>query len=475
MEGALYVEFGLYFILGFEANALGNLFEYSYDFMNEEIPILKAGQSRYYYENAYEPEEDEKVILRDDDEDSTNGIAATLPDKLRVLRYIDLNTGIKGQKALDYSKYQMTLSNPAFSLDKETGVVSVDVPEGVRYMECDLTITYLYGKLAFSNYDMSVTIPLVWTNLSTDELNEYYTVSVRAGNDADGYQTIWSKKVLKNEPYDLPSEEEVKDMLGWNDAKYVEEEGYGDISTTGLSLIEDKVYDYKVGYQEYSVTLNDIQNEDGTTRSETYTAKYGETFDFSALEDTGTAQADCYTRFAEVTTDAQITVNGQVQDMNLGQQINAAMAQALSEGVTAEAVYVNDGVNVTYHFTGLDHKDITRLVKKRTVPDFSEAEGIVSDNGLAIKEISPELGRVTGPVVYQVVCGNIIGPDATIKFHANGGSSVSDITKVEGSLIGTLPVPVREGYTFEGWYTDKDSLQNEFTERKMPVGGTAYG
>ena len=71
MEGALYVEFGLYFILGFEANALGNLFEYSYDFMNEEIPILKAGQSRYYYENAYEPEEDEKVILRDDDEDST--------------------------------------------------------------------------------------------------------------------------------------------------------------------------------------------------------------------------------------------------------------------------------------------------------------------------------------------------------------------------------------------------------------------
>lgn len=471
MEGALYVEFGLYFILGFEANALGNLFEYSYDFMNEEIPILKAGQSRYYYENAYEPEEDEKVILRDDDEDSTNGIAATLPDKLRVLRYIDLNTGIKGQKALDYSKYQMTLSNPAFSLDKETGVVSVDVPEGVRYMECDLTITYLYGKLAFSNYDMSVTIPLVWTNLSTDELNEYYTVSVRAGNDADGYQTIWSKKVLKNEPYDLPSDEEVKDMLGWNDAKYVEEEGYGDISTTGLSLIEDKVYDYKVGYQEYSVTVNDIQNEDGTTRSETYTAKYGETFDFSALEDTGTAQADCYTRFAEVTTDAQITVNGQVQDMNLGQQINAAMAQALSEGVTAEAVYVNDGVNVTYHFTGLDHKDITQLVKKRTVPDFSEAEGIVSDNGLAIKEISPELSRVTGPVVYQVVCGNIIGPDATIKFHANGGSSVSDITKVEGSLIGTLPVPVREGYTFEGWYTDKDSLQNEFTERKMPVGG----
>ena len=75
-------------------------------------------------------------------------------------------------------------------------------------------------------------------------------------------------------------------------------------------------------------------------------------------------------------------------------------------------MYVNDGVNVTYHFTGLDHKDITQLVKKRTVPDFSEAEEIVSDNGLAIKEISPELSRVTGPVVYQVVCGNIIGPDA---------------------------------------------------------------
>ena len=212
-------------MLGFEANALGNLFEYSYNFLDKEIPLLTAGAQKYYFEPAYRPEEDEKVILRDDDEDSTNGITATLADELRALRYLDLKTGIIGSEPLDYSAYQMTLSNPNFTLNKDNGTITVNVPEGTRYMECDLTITYLYSKLAFSKYDMTVTIPLVWTSLSTDELKEYYTVSVRVGNDTDGYQTVWSQKVLKNQPYNLPTDEEIRDLIGCNDAKYLQGSG----------------------------------------------------------------------------------------------------------------------------------------------------------------------------------------------------------------------------------------------------------
>lgn len=44
----------------------------------------------------------------------------------------------------------------------------------------------------------------------------------------------------------------------------------------------------------------------------------------------------------------------------------------------------------------------------------------------------------------------------TVKFDANGGS-VSSVSKriASGSVYGTLPVPEKSGYTFEGWYTDK--------------------
>ncbi|MBQ7189426.1 MAG: leucine-rich repeat protein, partial [Kiritimatiellae bacterium] len=42
----------------------------------------------------------------------------------------------------------------------------------------------------------------------------------------------------------------------------------------------------------------------------------------------------------------------------------------------------------------------------------------------------------------------------TVTFNANGGSVSPATRKVEnGSMIGTLPVPTRDGYTFDGWFT----------------------
>lgn len=471
MAGALYIDFGLYFKMGFEANALGDLFEYTYDFLDVEIPLLTAGESRYFYSNAYEAEADETLIIKDEDDNSTTGITMKLPDATLALSYMDLNTGVQGSQSLDYSKYIFTLSNPNFKIDQQTGEISVTVPDNTRYMECDLTITYRYGKMAFSQYDMSVTVPLVWTNLSTDELSEYYTASVRVGNDTDGYQTVWHKRVLKNQEYDLPTEEEIREMIGWNDAKHTASAGYNGQETTGLTLIEDTVYDYQIDYKTYNLTVDGIQNNDGSTRSETYTAKYGETFDFSDLTNTGTAKDGTYTKFSGIATTATITVNGKEEVIDLTQKINGKIAEALLAGVSATAEYVDNSVTVTFAFTGLNHTDVTQKLQKGTTPSLSEIEEIVSDNGLAIKEISPDISKVNAPTIYQVICGELVGPTATITLHENGGSDVLDITKVEGSLIGPLPVPVKAGYSFGGWYRDNGTFFDEFTTRKMPVGG----
>lgn len=468
MAGALYVDFGMYFILSFEANAIGNLFEYSYDFMNTEIPLLTAGTKRYYYNNAYEPEEDEVLVVRDADGNSTNGITMAAPDSIFALSYIDLVNGVKGSQKLDYNRYNVTMSNSKFKFDKDTGVISVDVPAGERYMECDMTITYLGNKLAFSNIDMSVTIPLIWTNLSNAELKEFYTASVRVGNDEDGYQTVWSTKVRKNQEFALPTEEQIREMLNWNDDQYIEGSGYGTQQTTGLTLIDNVTYDYNMDYKEYPITVTGIENADGTTREETYTAKFGETFDFSDLADTGTAIAGReYTKFTELTTDA--AVNG--EPMDLSRAIDSDMAAVLNGGVTAEANYKDNGVKVTFSFVGLTHDPVTEIAEKGKVPSIETVENIVSDEGLAIKDITPVLGRVNGTTSYQVICGELTGPKGTIQFVTNGGEALAPLEKVEGSLVGTLKTPTRKGYTFDGWYTDEE-LTKEFAARKMPSGTT---
>lgn len=61
----------------------------------------------------------------------------------------------------------------------------------------------------------------------------------------------------------------------------------------------------------------------------------------------------------------------------------------------------------------------------------------------------------------------------TIAFDSNGGSAVPMIRLLAGtSLSGRMPEnPVRSGYTFAGWYTDKN-LSNPFTATAIPKGNT---
>ena len=55
-----------------------------------------------------------------------------------------------------------------------------------------------------------------------------------------------------------------------------------------------------------------------------------------------------------------------------------------------------------------------------------------------------------------------IEPDAyTVTFDANGGSvNISSKTVTVGESYGNLPTPVRNGYTFDGWYTSADGGSN---------------
>lgn len=466
MAGALYMEFGLYFMLSFEAEAL-SLFEYSHDFLDEEIPLLTSGEPKVYYRCNYMPERDELIVVRDENGDSRDGVTMQLPDEIRALSYVELETGRVGSNILPYDRYKLSVSNPLFSVTSD-GKVNVDVPENVRFLECDLTITYLHGKMAFSNYDMSVTLPLVWTDLTTAELKEYYTASVRVGNDADGYDTVWSKKLLKQQPFDLPDTETVKDLIHWDNSKYImdaEYNGYGSQQLTNLTVIENTNYDFKINYPTYKLTVTGIEREDGTFYEDYFYAKFGKTFDFSRLKNTGAKIPGFkYNKFAGV-ADINVLVNGQLETIDLSEPIDAKTAQLLASGtVTAAANYVDNSVKAVFSFSGITSEDVVVKLEKGKTPSLAAVQTVVDntgDEGIAITNITPAVGPIDHTTNFTVTCVKLSGERNTVNFDLQNGlhnnqPTLAPVDKLIGSLLVNLPTePImsRTGYDFEGWFT----------------------
>ena len=463
MAGALYLEFGLYLMVGLEAKAL--FLEYDHDFVDEEFPLLEAGEKDYYYDMSYEPldDEDEIVVYNDGSASTQNGCAVSmvLPEDTYALKVIDLTTGKQSTKSLSFNDYTFQVSNPNFRVDNVGGkpVISViSIPQNARLMQCDLTITYKHGKLAFSTFDMSTTVHLAWTNMTAAEYQQVYTASVTVPDGNGGREVIWSQRVRKGTPFDLPTEDEIKALLSWSDDKYTAGTGYGSQPTEGVTLIENTQYHYDLGYQTYQVTVTGIQGGSG---SQTFTGKYGEPFDFSSLLNTGTNGPSQYTRFTGLMMDGQT--------LALNQPINGKFAT--SKNATATAQYADETVTATFQFTGTDHADIEVTLRRGDTPDTSSVLAAVP-SGLTVSGFYPAVGPLDGDMTYQVVCEAPRGSAVTVTFNANGGDAVAPVTRTPGSVLGALPTPTRTGYGFDGWFTDDGTFANQVDANTVvPEGG----
>lgn len=132
---------------------------------------------------------------------------------------------------------------------------------------------YVMGTLGFKagvkKFDTDITIPVVWTNMSQSELNEKFTATVAVGNLTDGYQTVWTGRYGRVDVFDLPTQEEILELMGYynyetdsGNLKYASVEGYQDQST-GLSLTGDKTFYFNVTPKTYTLTVRDVQDEKG--------------------------------------------------------------------------------------------------------------------------------------------------------------------------------------------------------------------
>lgn len=76
------------------------------------------------------------------------------------------------------------------------------------------------------------------------------------------------------------------------------------------------------------------------------------------------------------------------------------------------------------------------------------------------------LGILTFKATY---CFMTIGETTEINFNTNGGNEINNIVYSYGlnSLTNRLPIPIKEGYTFDGWYLEK-SYKTEIKNVPFP-------
>ncbi|MFR7440651.1 MAG: hypothetical protein ACLUUG_04960 [Lachnospiraceae bacterium] len=85
---------------------------------DKEIPpLLKAGRDVFYYNTAYEPSDDEVIVVRDEDGNRTNGITMDVPKSVLALKYVELSTGVQGIESPAPSDFNIRFTNRNFSVD----------------------------------------------------------------------------------------------------------------------------------------------------------------------------------------------------------------------------------------------------------------------------------------------------------------------------------------------------------------------
>ncbi len=457
LMGAMYVEFGLYLVVKFKAQAFDNAFKYEPTLYEGEFPLVTAGVKKNVYAFALEPTKDDPLYIWDNDSDSTNGIYMKLPDVYRRMRNIDMMTGKRQQELYDLSKFTITFSDPAFSIDMNTGIINVKPDAADRVRNADMRIVWKCDKLAFSKYDIDITVPVVWTNLNQSELAEKHTVMVQVGDSI-----VWSTRVSPAETFDLPVGDEIMDLIGYNSYQYGDTnvmysavDGYGLETTEDLTALADTIYHFDVTYRTYTLNVQGVQNADGSTKNMSFTTTYDGRFALDDLKYTGKNQTDAgiYTKF-----DRLVMEDGTAFDLT--NRVDLSFFEAADDGVlNVTAEYSDEARTAVFDFIDLDIPDYEVIFKVGEAP---KADGIyayvkeLTDGKAEIISITPIVAPTESSITYSVSCKMLVpAPEYELTFVTNGGSEIATQQHPAGQKLLFKPVPAKTGYTFAGWYRDE--------------------
>ncbi|MBR5565139.1 MAG: InlB B-repeat-containing protein [Roseburia sp.] len=270
----------------------------------------------------------------------------------------------------------------------------------------------------------------------------------------EGVGIVYEKEVTYDAPYGLLYEENRigYTFLGW----YTQSEGGEEITPESIykNALDTTIYAHWRA-NTYTVTLDANGGElDNTELIVTFDDLYGE---------------------LPMPTKAGYDFVGWFTDKNVGQEIKEDTKVTITAPQTLYARWKVSVYEVTFNTTGgeeiTDKIEVTFGEPYGELPVaervgytflgwYTEAEG-----GAQITEESIYT-NVSDTTIYAQWSANTY----KIYFDANGGIvDITETTVTFDELYGELPIPVKEGYSFVGWYTDKITGQVIEKDTKVTI------
>ena len=435
----------------------------------------------------------------------------------------------KPAKLFGASSFTIDISNPKFRYDGNTNTVTV-TPGDSTAESCDIRILWKNAPLAFTDRPISRTVHIDWSDPAEARYIAFDTrggslvsaLSLRAGAAVrqpvnptrQGYDFAgWYTDRSCTTPFDFPSTmpdyyadsnhryKGITVYAKWtprDDTKYTVEHykqtvagGYELAAedtqtllgtTEGMTAAAEKSY---TGFQLKKIEQTTIM-PDGSSVAKVYYDRelYPVTFAYNVA---GLEGSDMVyrIRYEGTVYPPRLTLGGYdfagYEDLTLDESGGLKVTQALRFNATWTP-RTDTPYRVEYYTQSADGRGYLLLdgehdiVSKTGETDKSLPIRALADarDGLTLvraKVNGTEVDKTTGSYTVSRDGRTVVKlyydrVPVMLHFVSNGGSDAADITKGFGMKV-VLPTPVREGYRFDGWFTDS-ALTEPFTARVMP-------
>lgn len=245
-----------------------------------------------------------------------------------------------------------------------------------------------------------------------------------------GTQGSTTSQVLSERYVNLNVTDGSNKFIGWN---------IDPDATTKLNSIQvinfANVLNLYALYAECTTTFPEIDHVTFAPVAGSTTVEYGSDFSFTATFDPGYEGTISYGDGTVLTpVDGVYTIEGVRDDITVSCELST---------IEYTITYVlNGGTNNPFNpskYT-VEDKEITLLDPTRTHYTFAGwLEGEIIDTSGAV--------NVTRTATWTI-------NRHTVDFVTDGGSAINPITLDYGSTIGTAPITTKDGFIFDGWFTD---------------------
>ncbi len=483
--GAVYLEVGVYMQIDFLAQALAGTFNYNPTLFEKQWPLYSVGSVENVCDFTYDQIDVKDIKMKRDVK------TVRLSDNYFEMQYLDMKEGLDDndeyfKKIFDDNDnyYVISMTNPAFSYDPATNIISVD-PGDKPEQDGEMIITWKSQKGSFNTKPITRKISLHWDNLRD---GYYIAFQTNGGSVVDTIISKYGKEIVK--PQDPVKQGYT--FAGWyTDEALTKKYDIPDVMPDEDTIVYAKWEAAEVSYD----VVEYVEGVDGVYSALKTTTHKGITGDTvspvpedkkgfitpSAL--TQTIKADGSTKFnyyyardkynIKFVSEGEVVSEGDYAYGTLMQTPKvyrpgyefAGWEPTIRQTVPAEdttytAVWKEaDDIVYTIKYYLEDENGNYVLDKVKTklgttgANVTAENENYDSVKYVLAKDLPEGIVQADGSLVLKVYYDRIT---YNITYDANGGTvSNNKLTaKWESNVIS--PVALKTGFGFGGWYTDKE-------------------